>query len=246
MQPGLCRKLEWDSAFFGFPIARLQTDSLNRWQAESALAWCCEQGIRCLYLLVNAADQHAIQVAESYGFHLVDIRMTFEVRPVPPASYHPGIRAANPSDIPALRRIAAQCHHDTRFYADPGFPRALCDELYATWIEKSCQGYADCVLVAEAGARTAGYAALHLPPGGPGSIGLIAVDQDYRGCGLGRKLVESALARFSERNMPSAEVVTQGRNLVSQRLYQTCGFRVCAVQLWFHRWFSEPPAPDPA
>ncbi len=246
MQSGLCRRLEWDSAFFGFPIARLQSDSLDGPQAESALAWCREQGIRCLYLLAAAADQHTIRTAENHGFRLVDIRMTFEITPLPALSPHPEIRAASPSDLPALQRIAAESHHDTRFYADPGFPRALCDKLYATWIEKSCHGYADCVLVAEAAGQPAGYVALHLPPAGPGAIGLIAVDKACRRAGLGRKLVESALACFSQRNMPSAQVVTQGRNLASQRLYQACGFRTSAVQLWFHRWFPEQPPLNPA
>ena len=34
-------------------------------------------------------------------------------------------------------------------------------------------------------------------------------------------------------------VVTQGRNLAAQRLYQGNGFVTASLQLWYHRWFKK-------
>jgi len=37
-------------------------------------------------------------------------------------------------------------------------------------------------------------------------------------------------------------VVTQGRNLAAQRLYQRNGFVTASLQLWYHRWFPRENA----
>ena len=33
------------------------------------------------------------------------------------------------------------------------------------------------------------------------------------------------------------KVVTQGRNIAGQRLYQRCGFLTRSVELWYHKWY---------
>jgi ribosomal protein S18 acetylase RimI-like enzyme len=40
-------------------------------------------------------------------------------------------------------------------------------------------------------------------------------------------------------------VVTQGRNVAAQKLYQSCGFTTCSVQLWYH-WWLEAASPGAA
>jgi dTDP-4-amino-4,6-dideoxy-D-galactose acyltransferase len=56
--------------------------------------------------------------------------------------------------------------------------------------------------------------------------------------GVGRALVVNAIRWFSGQGVDSVSVVTQGRNVRAQRLYQRCGFTTRSVELWFHRWFS--------
>jgi dTDP-4-amino-4,6-dideoxy-D-galactose acyltransferase len=112
--------------------------------------------------------------------------------------------------------------------------------LYAVWIEQSVKGYADFVLVAELDGQPAGFVTCHLKPGEIGDIGLIAVDAACQGRGLGQQLVTSALRAFSDRGPRIVTVVTQGRNIRSQRLYQKCGFVIRRVDLWYHKWFNRP------
>jgi dTDP-4-amino-4,6-dideoxy-D-galactose acyltransferase len=164
--------------------------------------------------------------------------------PSPIPSLPPGeggkakIRSSCISDIPALRRIAAASHHDSRFYADPHFDRERCGELYATWIEKSCRGEAaDVVLVAEADGAAAGYISCRLTGReGLAEIGLLAVGAAAQGRGLGGALVGAALRRLAERGASRVRVVTQGRNTRAQRLYQAHGLLTQSIGLWFHRW----------
>lgn len=236
-----CRLLDWDSAFFGRRIASAGEQSLGREEMESALEWCRARSIDCLYLLVSAEDVATLRLAAAHAFQLVDIRVTYEMklgRVDANAGRAQAIRLAHESDIPELRTIAALSHTDSRFYADGRFDRARCDELYATWIEKSCRGWADAVFVAEHEGSPAGYLSCHARASGRGEIGLVGIAPRAQGRGLGRELVGFALHWFAERGLEHVSVVTQGRNVAAQRLYQSAGFRTAVVQLWHHRWFT--------
>ena len=226
--------LEWDSAFFGRRIARVRGDSLD--ESGAVLEWCAANRIDCLYFL-TAADAATIAAAEHHGFSLVDIRVTYarDLTGLPEAGT--GIRQAIPEDIERLKQITGRSFSDSRFYADPHFDRAQCDALYAAWIERSCQGYATRVLVASCNGEVAGYVTCNLA-GDTGNISLIAVDPAAHGQGLGRGLVAAALYYFAAQGMTRSTVVTQGRNIASQRLYQRCGYLLQTTELWYHRWFT--------
>jgi dTDP-4-amino-4,6-dideoxy-D-galactose acyltransferase len=241
----LCQRLSWDSDFFGLNIARLNPNHLSPEIAKEALAWSESNSIDCLYFLSDADDPATVRLAEDNAFHFMDIRITLDRRLhsdalVNEEEVEPGtFRPHEPADIPALKAIARASHHDSRFYYDPNFPEARCDDLYETWIEKSCNGYADMVLVADIGGEADGYISCHLHTQGEGQIGLVGIAARSQGKGLGQRLVNEALRWFAEKDVSHVTVVTQGRNANAQRLYQRCGFVTREVQLWYHRWFPK-------
>lgn len=243
----ICQYLEWDSDFFGRRIARLMTNRLSTKTVEQVLHWCEANKIEGLYFLADTNDKRTVELAETHEFRLMDIRLTLErqiddLSVIQKKANHKEIRPSKPEDIPILRAIAKVSHHDSRFYYDLNFPRSLCDNLYESWIEKSCNGYADVVLVAEVQSRPVGYISCHLLKQSDGRIGLVGVDVKTQGKGVGRKLVDKSLAWFAEHDVKRVEVVTQGRNYRAQRLYQRAGFVTKSVQLWYHRWFLSEQA----
>jgi dTDP-4-amino-4,6-dideoxy-D-galactose acyltransferase len=171
---------------------------------------------------------------------------------VPATQPDPPVRAATAADLPRLLRLAAASHHDSRFYSDPHFARERCDALYAAWIERCCADPEGLVLVADdlppapaaqAGAGgPAGYitVALQGTPDGQGhrggQIGLFAVAAAAQGRGLGGRLIDAALAWLHQQGATTVSVVTQGRNVRAQRLYQRSGMLTRSVELWYHRW----------
>ena len=239
-----CEYLEWDSTFFGFRIARVRSTRLDRALADAVMTWCAERQIRCLYLLADAQDPTTASLADASGFRFVDVRATFgwhsgrthAAGPRETAGF--SIRGARADDIPALRAIARANYRATRFRFDPGFPEARVDALYETWAEKSCQGHADAVLVAESDEGPCGYVSCHMEGARAGRLGLVGVREGAQGRGVGRALVESALAWFDARGVERVRVVTQGRNIAAQRLYERCGFLLEAADVWYHRWFG--------
>jgi dTDP-4-amino-4,6-dideoxy-D-galactose acyltransferase len=237
----LCHYLEWDSNFFQKRIARLNVNRLDEATAAAAYSWCAGQQIDCLYFLSDPHDPLTTQLAWQNDFRFVDIRLTVE-RPLtnlPPVAPPAGItiRPSQPADIPALQAIASVSHHDSRFYHDLNFPRAACDALYATWIEKSCQGYANHVLVAEQNNQAAGYVTCDLLDEATGQIGLIAVGQAARGQGVAPQLLTAGLHWLAQQGRQQMIVVTQARNLPAQRLYGRLGFLPRSIAFWYHRWF---------
>ena len=238
----LCRLLEWDTEFFGRRIGRVVGARLTEEMASRALGWCEDCRIDCLYFLADPSDPVTAGVAEDNGFRLVDVRMTLgrRLRAKPAPAHGRGavsVRSFAPDDLPTLRELARQNHTDSRFYFDGAFPPSRCDALYETWIAKSCDGYADAVLVAHGQERPAGYITCVVDDDGRGEIGLVGVAPEVRGQGVGTSLVEAAVEWFADNGVEHVRVVTQGRNVAAQRLYQKCGFLAESVELWFHRWF---------
>jgi dTDP-4-amino-4,6-dideoxy-D-galactose acyltransferase len=239
----VCEYLDWDSEFFGKRIARVVLLCLTEKSIANIEAWCDAHKIDCLYFLADSADQRTARLAQENGFRFVDVRVTLDVRSTNASG--PGdsaagitIRDAVEADMDALKELARRSHRDTRFCFDGNFPVPRCDELYETWIEKSCRGWAKNVLVATNHGEVAGYISCHVPSAGSGQVGLVAVNKEAQGMGVGRALVLNAIRWFSDEGVDSVSVVTQGRNVRAQRLYLRCGFSIRSVELWFHRWFS--------
>jgi dTDP-4-amino-4,6-dideoxy-D-galactose acyltransferase len=245
--PDLCEYLAWDSEHFGYRIARLLPSQLSAEVLARGEDWCRSNRIECLYWLADADDARTVRLAEQHDFSLVDVRMTLSKKLAEPGTglnrrAVGTIRPALARDLPALRTIARQSHHDTRFYFDPHFAAAKCDALYEIWIAKSIQGYADAVLVADWEDRVVGYVTCKSLDLTLGQIGLLAVDGGAVGLGFGSALITVALDWFRERGHQRVRVVTQGRNTRAQRCYQRAGFVTEAVRLSYHRWFL--PASD--
>ena len=105
-------------------------------------------------------------------------------------------------DLESLKAMARTNHRDTRFYYDGHFSVEAADRLYETWIERSCTGYADVVLVAERDGQPAGYITCDLH-GDYGQIGLLGVGEVWQGQGIGRLL-------STVRSVGSANVAASG------------------------------------
>ncbi len=232
-----CEILEWDSQFFGYRIGRATVDKADQQTAAAITEWCEQNHIDCLYFLSHADDFRTSKILSAHCFDLVDIRMTFEIGLCGWQRFSPTLelRPCKQEDVHQLKSIAAESYRASRFYFDPRFPTELCDKLYMTWVEKSCNGYAEHVIIAEIDTKAVGFATCLIKEQ-YGHIGLVGVDAQVRGMGIGQELVKAALQWLHDHNCERANVVTQGRNIAAQRLYQRCGLIIQSVRLWYHYW----------
>jgi dTDP-4-amino-4,6-dideoxy-D-galactose acyltransferase len=198
--------------------------------------WARDHEVACVYFLASGDDSASAHAAEDGGFRVMDLRT--ELRRDATPEQVAGLRPAQEDDRDALRAIARSSHGITRFYADPRFPNERCDDLYATWIDRSLDGWAEAVLVAnDVDGTPSGYVSVHRD-GDEGSIGLIAVAAEARGRGLGEALARGAVDWCAGAGAKTISVVTQGRNAAALRTFERAGFRAHSVGLWFHKWYD--------
>jgi dTDP-4-amino-4,6-dideoxy-D-galactose acyltransferase len=239
----LCELLEWDTAFFGRRIARVTATTVTADTMSELLFWCSAEHVECLYFLADSSDPMTIRLAEEHGFQCVDIRVTLErcppSRDTDDVAFEGSVRAARPDDVIALRAIARTAFRGGRFHLDRRFAPDRADMLYEIWIEKSCLGGAEVVLVAERRRQAVGFLTCHVRGDATGQIGLVGTREDARGSGVGRAMVSEALRWFAARGAQRVRVVTQGRNRGALRLYERSGFLVDSVELYYHRWFTD-------
>jgi mycothiol synthase len=98
----------------------------------------------------------------------------------------------------------------------------------------------DIVLICE-GDKTIGYCwtGISCEEGVPsireGRILMLGVDPDYRGKGVGKRLVLAGLARLKSKGLQVAELTVDSENKAACALYQSLGFEVQASTFWYEK-----------
>lgn len=241
----VCEFLDWDTNFFGYRIGRVTGHSLTDQLIKDIDKWVLDNRIDCLYFLAENDTPSTSLLARQFGFELVDVRLTYEYNLKNRKTHSEKstvslnktkIRQVQSEDIPALKSIARTSYNDSRFHFDQHFPKEKGDALYEIWIEKSCNGYADNVLIVETENQAVGYISCKILDKDTGQIGLVGVAEKARGQGIGTSLIYSSLNWFANKDLQFVTVATQERNISAQHLYQKCGFLIRSTQPWYHRW----------
>jgi dTDP-4-amino-4,6-dideoxy-D-galactose acyltransferase len=237
-----CSLLSWDSNHWGFATARINVDRLTADLAEHAIRWCEGRQVKCLYFAADGACAETLENAHSHGFKFVDVRVDMEwtlAGEFPENAVGSVCRVAVPDDLAAIEKLARTAHQDTRFFKDRAFDARRAADLYALWIARDYREGPVFVAVSPVQPdHVLGYLSVGNTDRDEGRIGLVAVTPEARGRGVGRQLVQHALAWLQLRGVKRVRVATQGTNVSALRLYESCGFRAAEVKFWFHRWFD--------
>jgi len=88
--------------------------------------------------------------------------------------------------------------------------------------------YGSDVLVADIGGKIVGYAA-SMEMGSEAKIMSIAVRKEYRGLGIGSKLLDEVIKRCKERGKAQLFLEVRVSNKIAQQLYKKKGFRIIDI-----------------
>lgn len=238
---------EWDSTFFGFPVAEINNTDVELGQLEKVLRYARVRGDRLVYWKTDprvAAPNHLLQ---EFRGTLVDEKVVYRLtlsEPVSPAGpdyvnhipWHIVEYTARVT-LPQLVSLALAAGQHSRFRVDPRFPRSLFRALYEEWIRRSVSHeVADIVFAA--------YLDNDIPVGlvtvssrpGHGEIGLISVSDLYRGQGIGRALLDRAHRWMAEQGASESQVTTQRTNESACAVYERCGYIESSATSVYHFW----------
>ena len=151
-----------------------------------------------------------------------------------------GIRPAPTADLPALGRLGAllvRAHHD--FDARRFIPaNAETEGGYSWFLGTQLEKPEICVLVAEDESEITGYVYAGLEGrdymslrGPAGVLYDVVVDPTHRKHGVGRTLVETALAFLKSRGATQVVLSTATQNAAAQHLFERVGFRRTMVEM---------------
>jgi ribosomal protein S18 acetylase RimI-like enzyme len=160
---------------------------------------------------------------------------------VTPASpTHPIVRRATSADLPRIGRLGAllieEHHHfdSRRFLA--ARPRTPTD--YASYLSTQLEDPDVAVLVADQSGDVIGYAYAavegydYMALRGPaGVLHDVIVDPEHRRRGVGRLLLDAALAYLKSRGAPRVILSTAEQNEPAQRLFASLGFRRTMIEM---------------
>ncbi len=234
----LWQPLAWDTNFFGVATARITKNTITKEELLRVIDEATTEKVEVLHFLAASDDRGSVLAAEHTGFSLVDMRATYTHRLSGHVAAEPTdtLRNATIDDLEALQAIARVSYLDTRFFFDEHYSPERAAALYARWVVRDFEDSSTRVIVSERNGSLGGFITCSRTDALTGKIGLVGVHEAMRGQGIGRNLVRAAQSWCVQKSFSSVEVVTQGRNIAAQRLYQSCGFLLSSIYLWYHKW----------
>lgn len=232
--------LDWDTEFFGFKVAELIGDALNINELNESLALLSKEEVKLVYgSFINEVSSELFYFP-GYEAKLVDKKVTYLKDVNKDAVYDPGIFKFNfkkPSD--ELLNLAVDSGVYSRFNFDKRIPKIKFQDLYKLWMINSVNGsLAKSVLVYKEKNKILGMITL-TEKGNRADIGLIAVNNKFRGMGIGKKLIDAGERWAQDNAYKKIQVVTQGFNLPACILYDKMNFKVESIEYFYHFWLNK-------
>ena len=239
----LIKLLKWDTSFFGFPVAIIKKNTINKKSIKKIINFCKKYKIKLLMFSCNPKNPENVILAEKYKFHFADMRLIFEkdisnykLKKQLPKNLQ--CTLAKQKDEKSLKKISKDIYKDSRYYFDRNFDKNKIKEFYLNWISKSLNGKLDdYVFMLVQRKNPIGYITIKHFNKHTVRIGLVGIDSKKKNKGFGKMILTNVLMKLKNKGINKIYVVTQGRNYNAQRLYQKCGFVTSSAEIWYHLWF---------
>ncbi len=229
--------LAWDSHFFGYPVARIVLDQKGTDHLDDLFKQLHSEKTRLAYFFVSPVEKEINEYILNKGGILVDQKTVFLKAPEAHSDISNAITEFQGTEINEdLIGLALQAGIFSRFRIDENFTKKEYERLYIEWISKSISKEISFkTLVALEGSDLLGITTLDDNKSYV-HIGLVAVDEKYRGRGIGRDLILSADTIAFNMGFKEIRVVTQLQNKGACTLYEKCSFYIEKITNVYHYW----------
>lgn len=219
----------WDSNFFDLKVGECKVEynvGQNLKAADFDLFYCYSESEINLSLS-NFLNSHS------------EIQLNFRKKIIPINYNHPEIFQLNQLsefNINELYELAYESGKYSRFKLDPKFSEKQFQELYQKWIDNSINSqFADIFLIFLEYEKITGFVTCNMGKDSA-SIGLLAVNENQQGKGIGRILIHSLESYLHKNSIDILHVVTQSENNVAIDFYKKMGFELRTQKYIKHYW----------
>jgi dTDP-4-amino-4,6-dideoxy-D-galactose acyltransferase len=230
--------LEWDTGFFRIKIGRIDYRTKDENVLSEILNKAKRQDYKLLYVFAPEGNAISTELLDLYNGNLVDRKVRYEQITgdfVDSESDYPTEYVDN-RIVPELENLAYASGNYSRFKLDKNLNEQDFYALYKTWIEKAVsKELADKVFVFTFCRKIHGMVTLTYKKK-YGEIGLIAVDKNLQGKGVGRKLIEVCKKELSSLSINKIMVNTQMDNHLACSFYEKNGFNIQSITNVYHFW----------
>lgn len=229
--------LAWDSAFFGYPVARVILDEMGFEHFEAITRQIIKNKIRLVYFFLSPSDVLMNKKISELGAVLRDQKALFSKEPQPQSGYSNKIEDySNTEPSKKIISLGLQAGVYSRFRLDGKFINNEYERLYTRWVVDSLTGkIAFQTIVARIDRTVVGMVTLG-EKNGHADIGLVAVDRTHSGKGIGYDMIRYADNIAFNKNFIRIDVVTQLQNQAACRLYEKCNFKLESITNVYHFW----------
>jgi len=237
MKKNTIEPLAWDSNFFGYPIARIDLDQNGGEELDRLFKQLVFAEIRLAYFFVPPVEKKMNEYIIKKGGVLVDEKTVFLKQTEKHTGFSNQINESRNVEInERLIKLSLQAGTYSRFRTDKNFVKNEYERLYIEWITRSVNKEISFkTLEAIKGSEIVGITTLD-DKKNYAHIGLVAVDEKYRGQGIGHDLIRSADTIAFTMGFKEIDVVTQLQNKGACRLYEKCNFRIDRITNVYHYW----------
>lgn len=229
--------LSWDSELFQFKVCQINDLPQNDKEFASFMHEIFKEEITLCYYrsIIKLALPTAI--SGFFDINLIDRKTTYSkplAEKVLPNSNIQPYKKSYPEE--KLFDLAIQSGIYSRFNVDEKISTSTFEELYKLWIINSVnKKIAKEVLVYYKQDELAGFVTLG-EKNNRADIGIIAVDEKFRGKGIARALMSEAENWFIDNGYHNIQVVTQELNIPACKLYERCGYEKESQEYFYHFW----------
>jgi len=223
--------LQWESDFFFRPSAKLTLDPAAHPVTRSALS-----AYPLVQVKVSADQTDTLDALYQLGFHLVEGEIDFSLE-VNAAGLAPSQhQLACERDIARVSLLAGSAFQLSRFRA-PWYQARDSGRFYALWAEKAILGTFDthCLTLNDSEGHLLGFITLRTVEPLVARVGLLAVEPQATGRGVGKQLINAARHWCAERGIEKLNIATQTGNIAALNLYRASGGVLSHSAYWLYR-----------
>jgi len=224
-------RLEWDSLFFGYEVGKMQINN----QEKLNLDFFFKQAKK--FKLIYVFSESDLFISK---FKLVDKKVIF----------HQEIKNFNSEkeiviesfnkdfhDFDQLKELALESGVYSRFLIDKNFKNNEYNKLYSRWIENAVDKINSFdVIIESKDEKIIGFTTLNKKSAILADLGLVAVSKEYRGLGIGKKIINESIQRSKQAGFKEIQVVTQLDNKAAIQLYTSANFKIAKITNIYHFW----------